>query len=97
MPYFSYYGLKGNHAMHSAHAKVSDTGRLSIPADFRKAIGLERGGDVVVELDGRELRIRTVDEVIDRAQEITHRLLSGKPEGTLDAFLAERRREANTE
>jgi AbrB family looped-hinge helix DNA binding protein len=81
----------------SAHAKVSEAGRLSIPAEFRKAIGLERGGDVVVELDGRELRIRTVDEVIDRAQEMTRRVLSGRSEGTLDAFLSERRRDADSE
>jgi AbrB family looped-hinge helix DNA binding protein len=83
--------------MHTTHAKVSEPGRLSIPAEFRKAIGLENGGEVVVELDGRELRIRTLDDVIDCAQDITRRLLSGKPEGTLDAFLAERRREANAE
>jgi AbrB family looped-hinge helix DNA binding protein len=83
--------------MHSTHAKVSESGRLTIPAEFRKAVGLENGGDVVVELDGRELRIRTVDDVIDRAQDITWRLLSGKPEGALDAFLAERRRESNPE
>jgi bifunctional DNA-binding transcriptional regulator/antitoxin component of YhaV-PrlF toxin-antitoxin module len=81
--------------MRFAHAKVSKSGRFSIPEEFLNAIGLERGGDVVVELDGRELRIRTVDEVVERAQAITQRLLAGKPEGTLDAFLAERRRDAN--
>jgi bifunctional DNA-binding transcriptional regulator/antitoxin component of YhaV-PrlF toxin-antitoxin module len=80
--------------MNSVRAKVSESGRLSLPAEFRKVVGLERGGDVVVELAGHEMRIRTVDEVIDRAQEITLRLLGKKASATVDAFLAERRREA---
>ena len=78
-------------------ARVSQSGRLSIPAKFRKAIGLERGSEVVVELDGREIRIRTVDEVVGRAQALTRQLLGEKPDASLDAFLAERRREAARE
>ena len=83
--------------MKSQHAKVSQSGRLSLPSEFRKAVGLEQGGDVVVELDGLEIRIRTVSEVVERAQRLTDRLLSGKPDGPVAAFLAERRREAGSE
>jgi len=83
--------------MKSQHAKVSHSGRLSLPAEFRKAVGLEQGGDVVVELDGREIRIRTVSEVIERAQILTDRLLSGKADASVAEFLAERRREAASE
>jgi len=83
--------------MNVIRAKVSESGRLSLPAEFRKAIGLDHGGDVVVELDGRDLRIRTVDEVVARAQELTRRMLAGKPDVTVDDFLAERRREAAKE
>jgi AbrB family looped-hinge helix DNA binding protein len=83
--------------MNAIRGRVTESGRVSLPAELRKAIGLDRGGDVVFELDGREIRIRTVDEVIDRAQAITERLLGGKPEASVDAFLAERRREAKRE
>ena len=83
--------------MNAIRGRVTKSGRVSLPAELRKAIGLDRGGDVVFELDGREIRIRTVDEVIDRAQAITKRLLGGKPEASVDAFLAERRREAKRE
>ena len=51
----------------------------------------------MVELDGREIRIRTVDEVVGRAQILTRRLLGDNPDASLDAFLAERRREAARE
>ncbi len=78
-------------------ARVSGSGRLTIPAKFRKAVGLDRGGEVVVELDDREIRIRTVDEVVDHAQTLTRRLLGDNPNASLDAFLAERRREGASE
>ncbi|WP_343712794.1 AbrB/MazE/SpoVT family DNA-binding domain-containing protein [Inquilinus sp.] len=83
--------------MGAVKAKVSESGRLSIPADMRRAVGLEHGGDVVVELDGRDIRIRTLDEVIAQAQALTRRLLGDGPEASVDAFLAERRREAAKE
>ena len=83
--------------MKTAYGRVSGSGRLSLPAEFRKAVGLDRGGAVVIELDDSEIRIRTVAEVIARAQALTRDLLRDKPEGTLDAFLAERHRQANTE
>lgn len=77
--------------------RVSQSGRLSIPVEFRKAVGLERGGAVLVELDGREIRIRTIDEVVETAQALTRRLIGGKPGASVDAFLDERRREAERE
>jgi bifunctional DNA-binding transcriptional regulator/antitoxin component of YhaV-PrlF toxin-antitoxin module len=83
--------------MNAVRARVSESGRLSLPAEFRRAVGLERGGDVVVELNGQEMRIRTIDEVIDHAQELSRRMLSGKPDITVDDFLAERRIEAAKE
>lgn len=83
--------------MNAIRAKVSESGRLSLPAPFRKALGLAQGGDVVVELHGREIRIRTVDEAVAQAQTLAKRLLAGKPESSVDAFLAERRRDAPEE
>ena len=83
--------------MNALKGRVSETGRLSIPADIRKAVGLERGGDVVIELVRREIRIRTIDEVVAQAQAIARRLTEGKPDASVDAFLAGRRREAERE
>jgi len=83
--------------MKYAHAKVSASGRLSLPARFRKAVGLERGGDVVIELDGREMHIMTTAEAVARSQAIARRLLKGKPKFSVDDFIAERRREAERE
>ena len=78
--------------MTGVRARVSEFGRISLPAEFRKAVGLERGGDLVVELEGREIRIRPLDAVVAHARALTHRLKSGKRDATVDAFLAERPR-----
>ncbi len=76
-----------------ARAHVSPSGRLSLPAEFRKAVGLDRGGDVVVELEGKDIRIRTIAEVVSQAQALSRQLLAGKPNASVDDFLAERRRD----
>ena len=83
--------------MNVIHGKVSKSGRISLPAEFRKAVGLDHGGDVVVELDGREIRIRTVEEVVSAAQALTRKLLIHGQATSVDSFLAERRREAESE
>ena len=83
--------------MNVIKGRVSESGRVSIPSEFRKAVGLEHGGDVVIELVGREIRIRTIDEVVAHAQAIARRLTAGKPDASVDAFLAERRRETHHE
>src|SRR5438309_11495207 len=78
-------GIFRERAKMSAQAKravrghVSSSGRLSLPAEFRKAIGLERGGNVIVELDGNDIRIRTINEAVARAQAIARRLFADKP------------------
>jgi AbrB family looped-hinge helix DNA binding protein len=78
-------------AVNVVPGRVSRSGRLSLPAEMRKAIGLDHGGDVVVELDGREIRIRTLDEVVARAQALSLSLLGGKPNASVEAFFAARR------
>jgi len=80
--------------MNSKYATISPTGRLSIPAEFRKVLGLERGGDVIVELDGREIHIRTVEEAVVHAQALTRRVLGARAQASVDEFIAERRQEA---
>jgi hypothetical protein len=51
----------------------------------------------VIELTGCEIRIRTVGEVVAQAQAIARRLTADKADASVDAFLAERRREAERE
>jgi|GEM_PF-3257188 bifunctional DNA-binding transcriptional regulator/antitoxin component of YhaV-PrlF toxin-antitoxin module len=50
----------------SLRGHVSETGRVSLPVELRRAVGLERGGPVRIELVDGAIRIRTMKEVKDR-------------------------------
>ena len=77
--------------------KISETGRISIPADFRKALGIGGARDVIVELAEDEIRIRTLDEIVTRAQRRARELLSAKPRASVEDFIRDRRTEAEHE
>lgn len=78
--------------MQPVKVRVSPSGRVSLPAEFRRTLGLEKGGTVVMTLDEGDIRIRTVSASVRRAQAAARELLakSGKTL-TVDEFLAERR------
>ena len=78
-------------------ARVMPDGRVSLPADLRKRHGLTNGGDVIVEDAGDAIVLRTLDQVVARAQELSRELVAGKPGASVDDFLADRTREADTE
>ena len=71
--------------------RVSKSGRVQLPAELRRAVGLENGGDVVIELDELGIRIRTVAAVVAHAQALTRQLLGKAPSASVDAFIAARR------
>jgi len=50
----------------SRRGYVSETGRLSLPAELRRAVGLESGGPVRIAVVDGAIRIRTMKEVRDR-------------------------------
>lgn len=75
-------------------AKVMPDGRMSLPADLRKRHGLGNGGEVIVEDVGDAIMLRTLDQVVARAQALSRRLVGNKTGASVDDFLADRAREA---
>jgi AbrB family looped-hinge helix DNA binding protein len=82
--------------MSSRHVRIGPGGRVVIPAEFRKALGLEIGDDMVMELANGELRLRSFDADLKRVQEIVRQYV---PEGVslADELIRERREEAARE
>jgi bifunctional DNA-binding transcriptional regulator/antitoxin component of YhaV-PrlF toxin-antitoxin module len=72
-------------------------GRVSLPAELRKKHSLTRGGEVIVEDAGDAIVLRTVEQVVARAQELSRKLVAGKIGPSVEDFLAERAREAKAE
>ena len=77
-------------------AKIGEGGRLVIPAEYRKALGVATGDDVVLILEGENIHISTPKQGIRRAQELVRAYL---PEGLSlsEELIAERRAEASGE
>ena len=78
-------------------AKVMPDGRISLPAGLRKKYGLVQGGEVIVEDAGDAIVLRTLDQVVARAQALSRRLVEGRAGSSVDDFLADRAREAEGE
>ncbi len=78
-------------------ARVMPDGRISLPADLRRKHGLAQGGEVIVEDAGDAIVLRTVDQVVARAQALSRKLVAGKTGASVDDFLADRAREAEAE
>ena len=78
-------------------ARVMPDGRVSLPAELRKKHGLAQGGDVIVEDIGDAIVLRTVNQVVARAQAMSRRLVAGKTGASVEDFLTDRAREAKAE
>lgn len=78
-------------------AKVMPDGRVSLPADLRKRHGLIHGGEVIVEDMGDAIVLRTLDQVVARAQALSRRLVGDKAGASVADFLVDRAREAEAE
>jgi AbrB family looped-hinge helix DNA binding protein len=76
--------------------KVAEGGRVVIPAEYRRAMGLHVGDEVVIRLEGDELRLTTLDQAIARAQSTVRKYVS-EGRSLVEELLAERRREAERE
>ncbi|MCB8835857.1 AbrB/MazE/SpoVT family DNA-binding domain-containing protein [Aurantimonas sp. VKM B-3413] len=75
---------------------MQENGRIILPADLRKSLGIGKGDRVLIEADGDHVVLTTVRLRRKRAQEIASRY--AKPGvSVVEGFLAEKRTEAERE
>ena len=76
--------------------KMSEGGRVVIPAEISKALGLKDGDTVLWEMIDGEARLTTKLQRMRKAQELVRQYV---PEGVslVDELIAERRAEAERE
>jgi AbrB family looped-hinge helix DNA binding protein len=76
--------------------KMSEGGRVVIPAEFRKALDLKPGDELLLFLDKGEIRLMTPAQAIKKVQEWARSII---PPGVslVDELLQERREEAARE
>lgn len=79
----------------SYHAKLIKGGKIVIPAELRREFGFKDGDTLVLEREGGGLVIKSYEQVIREVQAKVKKLI--KTPFTLDDYLAEKYREAETE
>ncbi len=80
----------------SINAKVSEGGRVVIPAEFRREIGLEIGDSITLSLVNNEIRIVPRTEAVRRAQALVKKRIPGS-RSLVAELHKDRRREAENE
>ena len=72
--------------------RMTEKGRVVIPAEIRKALGMEAGGTLDMRVEDGELRISTLRARIRRVQERARKIIP--PGVSLSEELSAERREA---
>ncbi|MDQ3459974.1 MAG: AbrB/MazE/SpoVT family DNA-binding domain-containing protein [Deinococcota bacterium] len=72
--------------------KVAEDGHLVIPAPFRKALGVKPGDEVILSLEGGEVRVFTPEQGLRRAQMLVRKYVP-RDRRLADELIDERRRE----
>lgn len=73
---------------------ITPNGRMSLPADVRKRLGLSGGGAVYLDETEDGVVLRTASQAVARAQSLAKQYTAGNPDASVDAFLARRREDS---
>ena len=76
-------------------AKMGDNGRVLIPVEYRKMLGLNPGDELILILEEGEIRLLTPKRAVQRAQNLVQQHI---PDGgnMIDRLLKDRRDEADS-
>lgn len=73
--------------------KVTEGGRIVIPAKIREALSINIGENVMLSVEDNELRLTTSKEALRKLQKLVRKHVS-PDRSIVDEFLQERREEA---
>jgi AbrB family looped-hinge helix DNA binding protein len=88
--------LKGSTIMKNLSSQVDKNGRIVLPSECRKELGVKPGDRVIILIEDGKVRLLSVKQAIKEAQEIVRSFV---PEGVslADELIRERREEAARE
>ena len=70
---------------------ITTQGRMSLPADLRKRLGLVEGGAVFLEETEDGVVLRTAAQAVAHAQVIAKRFVNGGKDVSVSGFLSQRK------
>ena len=77
--------------------KVAANGRMVLPADVRRRMGLENGGKLSLNEGEFAVELMTVRQRVAKAQALYKKYSRGKPQSTVDDLIAQKRLDAAIE
>jgi AbrB family looped-hinge helix DNA binding protein len=81
----------------TAHrVKLGDNGRISIPAAYRRQLGVRAGDELVMDIEDGEIRLASSKLALERARRLIDKYVKGG-ESLTDSLIADRRAEAARE
>lgn len=82
--------------MEDSHSTIAEGGRIVIPADYRRALGLKVGDEVILRLADGEVHILTRRQAIKKAQALVRKHVPER-KSLVRELIRERRGEAANE
>ena len=80
------------------HAKVISGGKIVIPAELRRELGVKDGDSIVIERDERgQLVLKSYAQVVKEVQAAFRAMIAPYEGSIVDELIADRRREAAME
>jgi AbrB family looped-hinge helix DNA binding protein len=82
--------------MHSTPVKIGEGGRIVIPSEFRKALGIDIGDELILHIENGKIILMSRMQAIDYVQEQMSKYSTG---GRVlsEELIKERREEPNNE
>jgi bifunctional DNA-binding transcriptional regulator/antitoxin component of YhaV-PrlF toxin-antitoxin module len=90
---FNMYGYSDMADLMRRTVQVAENGRMNLPAEMRRGLGLSGSGRVILTQDANGIRITTADQALKRVQALAAPFIQGRG-SVVDEFIAERRAEA---
>ena len=78
----------------TVQVNITPNGRMSLPADIRKRLGLADGGAVFLEETADGVMLRTAAQAVAHARALAKKFAENRDDATVDAFLAQRRKDS---
>ncbi len=79
--------------MREFKTKMGQGGRVVIPGEYRRRLGLQPGDEIIMHLDDEGLHLYTAAQAVARAQALVRRYVS-EGRSLCDELISERREEA---
>lgn len=76
---------------------VGENGRIILPRELRRVLGVDKGSQIVIEAQDDRLELTTAGRLRREAQDRYRRLFPDRGRGVVDEFLSDKREEARRE